>query len=50
MVMSPEHALIAKWSDKITNLDAVRAYQREAARKSDFERTELNKEKTGVRP
>ena len=48
MVMSPEHALIAKWSDKITNLDAVRAYQREAARKSDFERTELNKEKTGV--
>jgi leucyl-tRNA synthetase len=48
MVMSPEHALIEKWADKITNMDAVRAYQAEAAKKSDFERTELNKEKTGV--
>ncbi len=48
MVMSPEHALIEKWADKISNMDAVRAYQHEAAKKSDFERTELNKEKTGV--
>jgi len=49
MVMSPEHALIGQWAEKLLNLDAVRAYQAEAARKSDFERTELNKEKTGVR-
>ncbi len=49
MVISPEHPLIEKWADKLTNLDAVRAYQQEAARKSDFERTELNKEKTGVK-
>ena len=48
MVISPEHALIGKWADRITNMDEVRAYQAEAARKSDFERTELNKEKTGV--
>ncbi len=48
MVMSPEHALIEKWADKLTNLEAVRAYQAEAARKSDFERTEMNKDKTGV--
>ncbi len=49
MVMSPEHALIEKWADRLKNLDAVRAYQQEAARKSDFERTELAKDKTGVR-
>ncbi len=49
MVISPEHPLIEKWADKINNLDEVRAYQNEAAHKSDFERTELNKEKTGVR-
>ena len=49
MVMSPEHPFIEKWAGQITNLDAVRAYQAEAARKSDFERTELSKEKTGVR-
>ena len=48
MVMSPEHALIEKWAPQIKNLDAVKAYQAEAARKSDFERTELNKDKTGV--
>ncbi len=48
MVMAPEHALIEKWADSITNLDAVRAYQTAAARKSDFERTELAKDKTGV--
>ena len=48
MVISPEHSLIGKWAPSITNLDEVRAYQAQAARKSDFERTELNKEKTGV--
>ncbi len=51
MVVSPEHALVKQWleSGVITNPDAVKAYQAEAARKSDFERTELNKDKTGVR-
>ncbi len=49
MVVSPEHALIEKHQDKIKNIDEVRAYQQEAARKSEFERTELSKEKTGVR-
>ena len=51
MVLSPEHPLMAKWleSGKVTNADAVREYQRKAASKSDLERTELNKEKTGVR-
>lgn len=49
MVISPEHPLIEKWADKITNLDEIRKYQDEAAHKSDFERTELNKEKTGVK-
>ena len=48
MVMSPEHPFIEKWAGKISNLDAVRAYQEQAAKKSDFERTELAKEKTGV--
>ncbi len=49
MVISPEHALIEKWADKLTNLDEIQAYQKEAAKKSDFERTELAKDKTGVR-
>ncbi len=49
MVLSPEHALISKWMDKLTNADAVKAYQAAAAAKSDLERTELNKEKTGVK-
>lgn len=49
MVISPEHPLIEKWAGQITNMDAVKAYQQEAAHKSDFERTELNKEKTGVK-
>ncbi len=49
MVISPEHPYIEKWADKLNNLDEVRKYQDEAAHKSDFERTELNKEKTGVR-
>ena len=49
MVMSPEHPLINKWADKITNMDEVAAYRQEAAKKSDFERTELAKDKTGVK-
>lgn len=49
MVMSPEHPLIQKWADKITNMDEVSAYRQEAAKKSDFERTELAKDKTGVK-
>lgn len=49
MVISPEHPLIEKWADKISNMEAVRAYQEEAARKSDFDRTEMNKDKTGVK-
>lgn len=49
MVMSPEHPLINKWADKITNMDEVTAYRQEAAKKSDFERTELAKDKTGVK-
>ena len=49
MVMSPEHPLINKWADKITNMDEVAAYKQEAAKKSDFERTELAKDKTGVK-
>lgn len=48
MVLSPEHKLIEKYADKIENIDEVRAYQQEAAKKSEFERTELSKEKTGV--
>ncbi len=50
MVVSPEHELVKKWleSGAIQNPDEVTAYQAEAARKSDFERTELNKDKTGV--
>ena len=48
MVISPEHPAVEKWADKLANIDAVRAYREEAARKSDFERTELNKDKTGV--
>ncbi len=49
MVIAPEHELIEKWADKLTNLDAVNAYKTEAAKKSDFERTELVKDKTGVK-
>ena len=48
MVISPEHPLIEKWADKLGNMDEVRAYQAAAARKSDFERTEVAKDKTGV--
>ena len=49
MVISPEHPLIDKWAPLIENMSEVRAYQQEAAKKSDFERTEINKDKTGVR-
>ena len=48
MVISPEHPLIEKWEDKLSNIDAIREYQAAAARKSDFERTEVAKDKTGV--
>ncbi|MBO4265203.1 MAG: leucine--tRNA ligase [Clostridia bacterium] len=50
MVIAPEHALIEQWKDKLTNYDDIIAYREEAAKKSDFERTELvQKDKTGVR-
>ena len=48
MVISPEHPMIEKWADKISNMDEIKKYQEAAARKSDFERTEVAKEKTGV--
>ncbi|MED9881463.1 MAG: leucine--tRNA ligase [Blautia sp.] len=48
MVVSPEHPMLEKYKDEIKNLDAVHEYQEQAARKSDFERSELAKEKTGV--
>ena len=49
VVISPEHPLLKKWQSQIKNWDEVEAYKAEAARKSDFERGELNKDKTGVR-
>ncbi len=49
MVISPEHALVEKWAGLITNMDEVKAYITESSHKSDFERTEVNKDKTGVR-
>ncbi len=49
MVISPEHNYLDKWSGLIKNMDEVKAYQEMAARKSDFERTEVAKDKTGVR-
>ncbi len=49
MVISPEHPLLDEWKDKIENWDEVEAYRKAAAKKSDFERGELNKDKTGVR-
>ena len=48
MVIAPEHSLIKKFADKIENLDEIKAYQNKAALKSDFERSEINKDKTGV--
>ena len=48
MVIAPEHPNIAKWADLLTNMDEIKAYQELAAKKSDFDRTEMNKDKTGV--
>ena len=48
MVIAPEHKLIEKFADRITNLDEIKEYQNKAALKSDFERSEINKDKTGV--
>ena len=48
MVVSPEHPMLEKYKDSIKNMDAIHAYQEQAARKSDFERSELAKDKTGV--
>lgn len=48
MVIAPEHSIIEKYADKITNLNAVEDYKHEASHKSEFERTELVKDKTGV--
>ena len=48
MVISPEHPYIEKWADKLSNMEEIRPYQEKAARKSDFERTEMAKDKTGV--
>ena len=49
MVISPEHPLIEKWADKLENIDEIRDYQLQASKKSDFERTEVAKDKTGIR-
>ena len=49
MVMSPEHPYLKKWQDKIANWAEVEAYQVEASKKSDFDRTEMSKDKTGVK-
>ena len=49
MVISPEHPFLENWKDKVENWDEIEAYRQEAARKSDFERTEMAKDKTGVR-
>ncbi len=49
MVISPEHPYIEKWADVLGNTDEIKAYQAEAAKKSDFERTEVAKDKTGVK-
>ncbi len=48
MVVAPEHSIIDELKDKITNFDEIEAYKTQASKKSDFERTELSKEKTGV--
>ncbi|MDE6776629.1 MAG: leucine--tRNA ligase [Oscillospiraceae bacterium] len=49
MVIAPEHPMLKKWADKLSNLDEIKAYQELAAKKSDFDRTEMNKDKTGVK-
>ena len=48
MVMAPEHPLIDKYADRITNMEAIRAYREECAKKTEFERTQLVKDKTGL--
>ncbi|MDO4772545.1 MAG: leucine--tRNA ligase [Bacillota bacterium] len=48
MVIAPEHPIITKYADRISNMDEIEAYKLEASKKSDLERTELNKDKTGV--
>ena len=48
MVVAPEHKLIEKFADKIQNIEEVKEYQQKSAQKSDFERGEMNKDKTGV--
>ncbi|HHX58111.1 MAG TPA: leucine--tRNA ligase [Clostridiales bacterium] len=48
MVISPEHPMIEKWADKLSNNDEIKEYQEKSAHKSDFERTEMVKDKTGV--
>ena len=49
MVMAPEHPLIDKYADRISNMDAIKAYRSECAKKTEFERTQLVKDKTGVK-
>ena len=49
MVLAPEHPFVKQWKDRLTNYDAVEEYVEKASRKSDFERGELNKEKSGVK-
>ncbi len=49
MVISPEHPYLEQWANRISNMEEIRAYQAEAAKKSDFERTEVVKDKTGVK-
>ena len=49
MVIAPEHPIIEKLKDKITNMDALEAYKTECAKKTEFQRTQINKDKTGVR-
>ena len=48
MVIAPEHPYIEKWADRLENIEEIKAYQEKAAKKSDFDRTEMNKDKTGV--
>ena len=49
MVMAPEHPLIDKYADRISNMDVIKAYRTECAKKTEFERTQLVKDKTGVK-
>ncbi len=49
MVIAPEHPLIEKYADRLKNLDAINAYKAECAKKTEFERTQLVKDKTGVK-